>query len=531
MKTIAAIFAAAIASVALASCPNQCSGKGICTADDKCECWTGYIGYDCSERACPYTAAWAVDDFEGAHQYAECANKGICDRSTGLCECFPGYEGRACERSACPNSCSGHGKCRMIADLEKVNAGQSTSDQNSYTWDERAITACVCDGGYMGPDCSQRVCPFGDDPMTVCEQGDTEQIQKVVVKIPSATPEANSVLVNTEFALRYTDTAGNEWSTGTLTGIDDTASAVTNSAVENSVEAGLEALPNFAVEDVDVAANLITTAYQGTSIAVTFKHEASGNNFGTQNLLKCPTPRVIKQGTSSTAGYTTFGCGAVGCQPRIKQPRLEVTAVAATGATLTVAASQPVAFTDDSVLTCPKGVTCEDGNGAGVKANAAVLMQFVGSGASAQVFASAVAPSGMRDDFDDLDVQQATPAVTWTFLGVLGDFPATGNVYRVPLTQVMDDTWANVDITTAANSADKIFELGYIAATCEDGVDITVDFVDGGADNEHTGSPFENNNIENIECSGRGQCNRGSGQCECYEGYMGLNCGSQTILI
>ena len=37
-----------------------------------------------------------------AHEYMECSNKGICDRSRGVCECFSGYEGSACQRASCP---------------------------------------------------------------------------------------------------------------------------------------------------------------------------------------------------------------------------------------------------------------------------------------------------------------------------------------------------------------------------------------------------------------------------------------------
>jgi len=33
-----------------------------------------------------------------AHAYAECSNKGLCDRATGLCACITGYEGHACQR-------------------------------------------------------------------------------------------------------------------------------------------------------------------------------------------------------------------------------------------------------------------------------------------------------------------------------------------------------------------------------------------------------------------------------------------------
>jgi EGF-like domain len=143
-----------------------------------------------------------------AHFYAECSGKGSCNRATGECECAVGYTGAACQRSefgystaaegqrfprlsfsfsrhfqfaaACPNDCSGKGVCRTLREIaglqlnkkqyasmggHKLMSGvQSAFD---YTmWDADKATACVCDAGYGGFDCSQRACPRGDDPLT-----------------------------------------------------------------------------------------------------------------------------------------------------------------------------------------------------------------------------------------------------------------------------------------------------------------------------------------------------------------------------
>lgn len=45
------------------------------------------------------------------------------------------------------------------------------------------------------------------------------------------------------------------------------------------------------------------------------------------------------------------------------------------------------------------------------------------------------------------------------------------------------------------------------------------------------GTGFDNVDIENIECSGRGECDRGTGTCECYEGYTGNACEGQTTVV
>ncbi len=47
-----ALFLLAMASTALASCPNMCSNRGVCFEDDVCECYTGFKGGDCSLRTC-----------------------------------------------------------------------------------------------------------------------------------------------------------------------------------------------------------------------------------------------------------------------------------------------------------------------------------------------------------------------------------------------------------------------------------------------------------------------------------------------
>ncbi|CAE7866722.1 TNC, partial [Symbiodinium sp. KB8] len=123
---------------------------------------------------------WQGTEAQEAHFYAECSNKGFCDRALGQCACFDGYTGSACQRTTCPNDCSGHGQCYTLREIaagpnvEKTHDGSAVgrnfriedyqygtymtsgvSEAFDYNlWDADKNQACVCDAGYFGPDCA-----------------------------------------------------------------------------------------------------------------------------------------------------------------------------------------------------------------------------------------------------------------------------------------------------------------------------------------------------------------------------------------
>ncbi len=195
---------------AVTECPNACSAHGECGAYDMCKCYRNWMLNDCSGRVCQFGLAH-VDSPKGdldssansltdsditvvvgsemypygtqekypnivasgdtgtplsdtAHYYMECSNKGLCNRATGICSCFDGYKGSACQRADCPMSndgeCSGHGICKTIGDLA------ADDNDNIYKlWDEKITMGCSCDAGYIGGDCSERLCKVGADPL------------------------------------------------------------------------------------------------------------------------------------------------------------------------------------------------------------------------------------------------------------------------------------------------------------------------------------------------------------------------------
>lgn len=158
MNKLLIIAVLGLVAVASASCPNHCSGHGRCGEWSKCTCFYRWMGNDCSQRICKEGLAWVDGSQTNPHAWAECSNKGICNRESGECECYDQYDGAACERSVCPNDCSGHGTCEFIEEL---------SDYASTNWDHNKIQGCKCDGDWTGTDCSQRICPWGDDPITI----------------------------------------------------------------------------------------------------------------------------------------------------------------------------------------------------------------------------------------------------------------------------------------------------------------------------------------------------------------------------
>jgi hypothetical protein len=180
------------------------------------------------------------------HSQSECSGRGVCERASGICSCFTGYEGSACERFACPNGCSGHGKCRKLSELPEVQRAGYAS------WEVNRMQVCQCDGGYTGADCSERVCPTGDDPETTCWQNTVlgvsaiqRQVQTLSVSFVDPTGTAAVDLGTDELALIYQGYGGNNFTTPRIENVWDAATAA------GAIARALKALPEYAVTAVD----------------------------------------------------------------------------------------------------------------------------------------------------------------------------------------------------------------------------------------------------------------------------------------
>lgn len=155
-----------------------------------------------------------TQEWNEAHFYSECSNKGICDRSTGQCACFPGFEGEGCRRITCPNSCSGHGQCVSL----------SVSNADYGAWDQKKTVECQCDPGYTGADCSFRKCPLGNDPIAnVYINADSMykiQWKQVTGKKWGAIENGETIEHpngQVHWTMNYKDDYGDVWSTSAVT--------------------------------------------------------------------------------------------------------------------------------------------------------------------------------------------------------------------------------------------------------------------------------------------------------------------------
>jgi hypothetical protein len=221
--------------------------------------------------------------WDEAHFYRECSNKGVCNRQSGVCQCFKGYDGEGCTRTACPNACSGHGTCERLVD----------QDVHYRAWDAYKTQRCKCDPGYLGPDCSLRDCPMGDDPITHTQ---LDEVQVLAFRADTSGLQLDSSQYHGVFALQFKDEFGDTWTTKTLswpsarasgTGVDAIITAGTGSDDEYGItdstargahttaaelKAALKALPNDAIPDCEVT--FVEEIDAGWEYGITFTHNS-----------------------------------------------------------------------------------------------------------------------------------------------------------------------------------------------------------------------------------------------------------------
>jgi len=356
--------------------------------------------------------------------------------------------------------------------------------ENPYTdWDGEKIQACVCDGGFYGPDCSLRFCPKGDDPMTICDTVNNEQVQRVSLQFNNdgtTTGGVDAAVENDDLVLIFTDNHNETWYTPRIENVWHDSTAPNIAIAEANIEKALMSIPNFKIPSVTVnydAGSSVDTIGGGAALKldylITFD---SSRTSGNQRLLSAQFP---------------LGCMTKGCQPKYKQLRLMEPA---NGAHAGVGS-----ITVDSVLT---GFDAREDGGTVSSATTEdieIVIEIERNASSS--YHSYATRFFVNGDFLD-----------YIFHGRVPDAIANKGIGfdHAPLGYGM---FYNFDSRTPTHAAG-----GYSIHMSTAKVVVT----------EHITA---NSEKEDIECSGRGACDVTSGNCACFEGYYGDHCGQQTILV
>eukprot|EP00605_Chrysophyceae_sp_TOSAG23-4_P002319 GSChrysophyteH1.ASY1.ANO1.2565.1 assembled CDS len=275
-----ALIAVLVATAVAGGCDNDCSGHGTCTQNGVCACWDnwgmgmGLDSGDCSQRICPFEFAWVdtPDKLGNHHRYAECSNRGICDRDSGECECFPGYEGKACARTTCPNDCSGHGRCKFIEDLPFQSTPQQFDDGSFFpqkaktfgdaykNWDASKTRGCQCDPEWGDVDCSKRMCQHGNDIMD--QRNNLNNAQQLHVQHIQFVQDWHFTRT---FALTFTSKLNETFTTIPIVmPASDTVQNMRNFFLD--VEHALEALPNGVIDNVKVNGDMRISTWKDGAV-------------------------------------------------------------------------------------------------------------------------------------------------------------------------------------------------------------------------------------------------------------------------
>lgn len=237
-------------------CFNNCNQHGKCNINGKCDCFNGYTGSDCSLRTCPLGPQFAdiAYTIDKAHQEAECSGHGFCDRKTGNCLCDTAYAGADCSRNDCPNQCSNHGNCISLKTAASTYDGWSLNHTTTYNrWDKNLMFGCQCESGWVGYDCSQKVCDYGPDPRLsntgketvtfVCDCGSACSGKFLLQYLgiptsswltPSSTGDDLAAALLYTVGYYYNSTYGNDYITALVNGVSSSLPICSSSAVRTT---------------------------------------------------------------------------------------------------------------------------------------------------------------------------------------------------------------------------------------------------------------------------------------------------------
>jgi len=480
-------------------------------------------------------AASFYDMVEDGHFYAECSNKGMCDRKSGQCDCFDGYSGTACRRVACPNDCSGHGTCETIAE---------TSNFAYQLWDRYKTQVCSCDPGYFGIDCAQRHCPYGDDPLSTDQHN---EIQWLTLRThgdgtngpedgTASTYTAGDLDLEGTFTLAYLDEYGETWNTSPIGAMSyDFGTAANNANLAAAIKAALEGIPNSVFEEVTVEVWPIQTPIPGTydcsSTAGTcvLTEDATNNkveNANTVDFAKTNeqtsseiTGDVHKWGISNCLQAGTSGYGFATGADFSTGGTISATDGSATlngGAGTTICRYDMNGFRAKITFTKNPGdlneLTCD--------------ADLVTTGEHKDSAAPATDIVCTAQDQNVLELGAINTVIGSTIGG--------GNGGQIQTNMDLSQTMTHGDRLKFGGNVYTIAGPIVAPAAAATAVIIVEEETAATAALTDVNAPaavwYGKGTTENTECSHRGLCNHDEGLCECFTGYTHDDCSMQDAL-
>jgi hypothetical protein len=377
-------------------------------------------------------------------------------------------------------------------------------------WDADKNRACKCDSGYSGFDCSERKCPYGDDPLTTAQQFETQFIDVGGLNPVNA--------ISGSFKLTFEDMFGEKWTTSAI--------PVDGTDRKADVLAALKALPNEVVQDATVTYININSG-KGARYMVKF----DGGTTGTA--------------TGNSGDLPTMGCDASGLA-------VKLTSAFANSAGDWTAATNTYAFTSGSEPAASalmvgdlvgQDAALTNGHGAVVKITlSADSSKIVSIVTSTQVLGASDVGSGggtlvilrIITDSVECTVSDTAPLIasTWSAAAM------TGSITSAVLTLQSAGGAADADAANLAvgdqllvvldQANQKILTVTRLWSST--GLVESVETLPAGVTGNVEVYRYGKGTKEKSVCSGRGLCDIGSGTCKCFKGYTMDDCSRQNTL-
>ncbi len=448
---------------------------------------------------------------------------------------------RPAPAATCPNDCSGRGLCRTLTDIASAGTPvfvESLASTNVYTgfsspydyrlWDAQQGTACVCDPGYGGIDCSLRQCPMGNDPLTTtpqtcggkkCQneyqafsvdgnQGQYSPVDGSVVSLPGT------------YRIVFTDFTGSKFTTDEFqltTWASSTSANATTTHTQNemNVKNALESLPNNVTGQVVVTTD---STYQGGPVEK--NQYRLGVYFATKSG-NIPDMQVTWDKISNAATKRSYVF-----QPGSPVTKFYYPAVVTNSDPLFASV---VVYPVDQTLYGLNRYWLGVQSSTGQVARGATLT----AGTPAHTTALAAAETAIASALN------AIPAIIKD-LGA--PFAGDRNVIAESVVSIGGAQFIPVRVAMPSKQfgGNKI-EYFFCSNSDKTGMckaGSAFGSTTGGSTVSTDGSPayavslgdVSDGNQEYVTCSNRGICDYSSGLCKCFSGYTSIACGTQSTL-